>query len=160
MRVRATENRPAQHPFNQCFRSLPRFKGQRCLHRVRNLTRLGVSNAYFTLPNHLLQPDHLSPVRGESESSRSRNCTHINTLAFHHLQNYVSMYLLAGCARWCRGGTYVFKTWKDKEERKDEAEISSYTQDERGSGRTAPHAKTALTLNCNFKTYEYLLLSY
>jgi len=126
VRVRAMERKDLlgtlstfQPNRNRCVRSLPRFKGQRCLHRVRDLTRLGVSNAYFTLPNHLLQPDHLSPVRGESESSRSRNRTHNNTLAFHHLHINVSMYSLAGNAMRCRVGTYVFKTWKDEEERKD-----------------------------------------
>lgn len=44
--------------------------------------KVGVSNAYFTLPNPLLQSDHLSPVKGESESSRSWNRSHIKHAGF------------------------------------------------------------------------------
>jgi hypothetical protein len=44
--------------------------------------KVGVPNAYFTLPNLFLQSDHWSPVKGESESSKSRNRSHISHAGF------------------------------------------------------------------------------
>ena len=64
--------------------SLPSFMGQRCLHRVRVKTRL-VCRTLISLSHLPSQSNHLSPARGELKSSRRRNCSHINTLAFHHI---------------------------------------------------------------------------
>lgn len=54
-------------------------------------------------------------MKGEFGSSRRRNRTHNNTLAFIICEGHVSK-----CAHDSAGlGTYVFKTWKDEEERKE-----------------------------------------
>jgi len=105
-------------------RSLPSFKGSEMPLSRPIVNKIGVSNAYFTLPNQLSQPDHLSPVKGESESSRSRNRTHNNTLAFHHLSSCQLSVIESVEVTLYR--TYVFKTWKDREKRKFGQAASKY----------------------------------